>query len=281
MAGLVSLIVAAVFGLLHATQAAAQSQAEDAATMQHAFEVASIRQDDPHIIPTFAQLTFTSDRFIARNIVIQVAIVYAYDLRDPTLTTDARLIPGAPKWIMSDPFDIQAKMSDATIAELSKLSIEQQEALKRRMVQSLLADRFGLRVHRETKNAPAYMLVVAKGGPKNMKKEPDDVRPFPPITWSDPGHGQYNGNPMSDLVMILENLERVPVLDKTGLTGKYSFMLEFSRDPATLPPGEPPLDPARPSIFTALQEQLGLKMVSIKAPLETIVIDHIEKPSQN
>ena len=130
MAGLVSLIVAAVFGLLHATQAAAQSQAEDAATMQHAFEVASIRQDDPHIIPTFAQLTFTSDRFIARNIVIQVAIVYAYDLRDPTLTTDARLIPGAPKWIMSDPFDIQAKMSDATIAELSKLSIEQQEALK-------------------------------------------------------------------------------------------------------------------------------------------------------
>jgi uncharacterized protein (TIGR03435 family) len=86
------------------------------------------------------------------------------------------------------------------------------------------------------------------------------------------------------LILLLQDLENVPIIDKTGLTGKYNFQLEFSRDPdALLPPGLslPPANDSEPMIFDALKDQLGLKLVPIKLPLDEIVIDHIEKPSEN
>lgn len=113
-----------------------------------------------------------------------------------------------------------------------------------------------------------------------MKREPDDT-PLGGINWSDPGHGEYHASPISDLVLLLEGLDRINVIDKTELTGKYSFTLEWARDAATMPHDLPPVDSSRPSIFAALQEQLGLKLVPTKVPLESIVIDHIEKPSEN
>ena len=160
--GVLTVAVPVAFGLLHAPPGRAQSQAEDAASRPPTFEVASIRPHEHGFWPTFSYERFTPEGFIAKNTIIQSIIVRAYDLRDPTLTVRARLIPGGQKWMLSDWYDIQAKMSDSDIARLSKLSDEERDAVQKRMLQSLLADRCKLKVHREIVEAPAYTLVLAK-----------------------------------------------------------------------------------------------------------------------
>jgi uncharacterized protein (TIGR03435 family) len=204
-------------------------------------------------------------------------------LRDPELGPN--LIPGAPKWIRTDWYDVRAKISESDIEVLSKLSPDKQEDYKRQLIQSLLADRFKLKAHLVTKESLAYELVLARNGPKMKKATPGEKEG---VDWVDSGDGQYHGTPVAPLLMLLQMLEKCPVSDKTGLTGKYDFELKWARDPATIsPPGTSSVpspssdDSARPSIFTALQEQLGLKLVPIKAQLQSIVIDHIEKPSAN
>jgi uncharacterized protein (TIGR03435 family) len=155
------------------------------------------------------------------------------------------------------------------------------------MLQSLLADRFKLKPHHETKQAPAYVLVLAKNGAK-MKKEPDDTTTE--YTHSDRTYITYHAAPINDLAARLTFLMGRPVLDKTGLTGKYDIALQWMPDSgqASMPGPDsgqqgnaPPPDSSGPSIFTALQEQLGLKLESITAPVEHIVIDHVERPSEN
>jgi bla regulator protein blaR1 len=259
-------------------QSAAQNSVSEVAGAP-AFEVISIRSHEPGYWPKSGEMArFTRDGFVGRNTSVQRLIILAYNLRDPKMIMSQ--IPGAPKWVRSEWYEFDAKMSESDITELSKLSIEQQQARERQMLQSMLADRFKLKVHLETKEVQAYTLIMAKNRPKNMKEVPEDASLK--LNWSDFDHVQCQAARMADLLMFLEGLEGVPILDKTGLTGKYDFKLEFGRDPATLPPGYVPTDnESEPSIFTALQEQLGLKLVSTRAPLEVIVIDHIEKASPN
>ena len=284
-AGSMAVIVPNAFGHASAAQSGAAPQAANAAAKMPAFEVVSIRpnksgSDDD-------RTNSTPDGFTARNVPLQLVILGAYHIGDSDLMSGARLIPGAPSWIQSDRYDIQAKMSDSDIAELRKLSSDQQAEQKRLMLQSLLADRFKLTLHRETKEASAYALVIAKNGPK-MKKEPDEA-----------ATGGYHSShtyiedhaaPLVDLASRLAFLLGRPVLDKTGLTGKYDFTLQWMPDSgqASMPGPDsgqqgnaPPSDSSGPSIFTALQEQLGLKLESITAPVEHIVIDHVERPSEN
>jgi bla regulator protein BlaR1 len=209
-------------------------------------------------------------------------LVYAYDLRDPKLSNRQRLIPGGEKWMFWEWLNVQAKMSDENIAALSRLSPGEQEVYKRRLLQSMLEERFKLKVHHVTRDAPAWALVVAKNGPKNMKRVADTAEGIP--AFPDFNHARFTAAPMAALIDLLKALESVPVLDKTGLTGKYDFNIAFSRDPETqMPPGHslPPTNDSEPTIFAAPQDQLGLKLVRIKVPLEEIVIDHIEKPSPN
>jgi uncharacterized protein (TIGR03435 family) len=272
-----------VAGLTVSSRCQGQSIADEKA-VRPSFEVVSIRGHEPGYWPTFERRECSADGFDWINAQPQAIIVYAYHLRDPKLGPN--LIPGAPKWIRSDWYDIRAKLSDSDVKTLAKLTSQERDDFHRRLLQSMLADRFKLKAHLVSKESLAYELVVAKSGVKNLKQASPGEKPH--VDWVDAGDGQYHGVPLDALVMLLKMQEDCPVVDKTGLTGKYDFELKWDRTPETMPPAgtsvvpaAPSEDASRASIFTALQEQLGLKLIPIKSQLESIVIDHIEKPSAN
>jgi uncharacterized protein (TIGR03435 family) len=180
--------------------------------------------------------------------------------------------PGMPAWGDKDRFDVEAKADDNTTTAMQKLSREEQEKEQRLMLQSLLADRFGLQIHYESKMQPVYELVAAKGGPK-MKPLSADQKPG----WANFGPGEItlHVSPIAALAYSLTHLAGRKVVDKTGLMGNYDIDLKWTPDDQqiTLASG--------PTLFTALQEQLGLKLEPAKAPVDVLVIDHIEKPPPN
>lgn len=152
------------------------------------------------------------------------------------------------------------------------------------MVQAMLADRFKLKVHRTTSTVPCFALVVAKDGPKNMKKVPDDAK----MKWDWSGRSDLTAKATSVtqlLEIVLSPRIECPISDRTGLTGKYDFRLEWTPEsaPMTEPNGggAPSSDPSGSSIFSAVQQQLGLRLQPAKVVMESIVIDHIERPSEN
>jgi uncharacterized protein (TIGR03435 family) len=222
---------------------------------------------------------------------LQPLIVNAYNLRDQKLIVGGQLIPGGPSWINSDRYDIQAKISDSEIGELNKLGVDQQLAQKRLMLQSMLADRFKLKVHRVTTRAPCYALVIGKNGSK--LKETKSIDPALPDgkMFAQPGAVTAEGVSLAQLVFVLTGPLNCPVLDKTGLAGKYDFTLQYSPDQASNPmfmrpeagqqESAPAPDASGPSLFTAVREQLGLRLMPTTVPVEGIVIDHVEKPSEN
>ncbi|HEV2618931.1 MAG TPA: TIGR03435 family protein [Acidobacteriaceae bacterium] len=186
--------------------------------------------------------------------------------------SESRVI-GGPQWIDSDAdrYEINAKIDDADFATMQKDPHQHLESL---MEQSLLADRFHLKVHFETRELPVYTLVVAKGGPRLTPAKPGEVARLT-------GTGDGQNNILTAQAMTIGQFVRSPllrpegrmVLDRTGLTGAYDFTLKSSiaADP----------DSTGPSLFTAMEEQLGLKLLPTKAPTEVIVIDHIDRPGAN
>jgi uncharacterized protein (TIGR03435 family) len=197
-------------------------------------------------------------------------------------------ISGGPGWVESEKYDVEAKMSDTTMNKLSQMKTDDRWHAQMLMLQELLADRLKLVVHRETKEFPVYSLVVAKGGPKLQASKPPDNsantgngnkgREPGMMAGSEDGMAKASfwNQPVSYLVHWLSLSLRSPVVDKTMLTGTYDFTLKFG--PITQPAAS---DPNVPTLLDAIQDQLGLKLVSGKGPLEFIVIDHIERPSRN
>jgi uncharacterized protein (TIGR03435 family) len=192
---------------------------------------------------------------------------------------------GEPSWSNTQRFDIEAKVAPTDAPALGKMTFEQ----RRTMFQSILADRFKLVVHHETRELPIYVLSVAKGGPKLKPSAPDDPAGQAPrrvglmITR---GKVTANDTQLSTLLTVLSRTLGRTVIDKTGLTGNYDFTLEYAPEEGGPPPPGEAAQPASPpdsapSIFTALKEQLGLKLDSAKGPVDVIVIDHIEKPAEN
>jgi bla regulator protein BlaR1 len=233
------------------------------------FEVASVKPGDPNN-PQFSYRQPPGGRYIATNVTLQDLIGSAYAVPNPRMS-------GGPNWLGSDRFTIEAKAA----APLPPWP-ESNKQLSL-MLQSLLEDRFKLAVHWETKEAAVYDLVVAKGGPK--LKEADGAE--------NSGFGMERGRikslalPLGYLASNLAYLLGRPVIDKTGLSAKYDYTLSYTPDAshaAALPPPGPdaaPPDPNGPTIFTALQEQLGLRLESTKGPVDILVIDHVEKPDAN
>jgi bla regulator protein BlaR1 len=184
-------------------------------------------------------------------------------------------VVGGPEWIDSDVdrYEVTGKIDDAMFAAMQKMPAKEQTRQIQLMEQALLADRFKLKVHFETRELPVYALVVAKGGSKLATAKPDEVARL-----TGTGDGQNNVLAGQGLTMAL--LVRSPLLrpggrmvvDQTGLTGTYDFTLKSSTGDA---------DGSGPSLFTAMEEQLGLKLVSTKAPVEVIVVDHVERPDAN
>lgn len=267
-------------------------------------------------------LRYTDDGVSVDNFPLMMLFQNAYGV-----TKDR--ISGAQDWMNSERYDIEAKIDPARVEEFKKLTPEEKKAARQHMLQALLADRFKLTLHRETKDLPIYNLVVGKNGSKLQETKPDDksadadksakdklsdslstakgASGGPSSTGSSGSSGgsgktvvlgntggstgggasisfarggtrsmSARGVRLEDLVASLANICGRPVFDKTGLTGKYDYKLEYAPED-----GQPDPDATAPSIFTAVQEQLGLKLESAKGPVEIFVIDHAEKPSGN
>jgi bla regulator protein blaR1 len=182
---------------------------------------------------------------------------------------------GGPDWLGSDDYEIQAKIEDSLYAAMQKMSPAQQREQVDLMEQSLLADRFKLKVHFETREMPVYALTIAKGGPKLI-----------PAKDGESSRLSVRQNEMTARAVTLDQWIHSPflggrmVVDQTGLTGTYDFTLTWSEQSISSGIGEGSGTDA-PSLFTAVQEQLGLKLIPAKAPVEVIVIDHIDRPSEN
>lgn len=253
-------------GLMNAPQGRAQSAT--AADAPKSFDVASIKPSKTDDRRAAFQI-MPGGRISLKNIPVRMLIQQAYNVRDFQVN-------GGPSW-MSDRFDIIAKAEgDADVS---------QEQL-RTMMQALLADRFQLKLHHETKELPIYALVIGKNGIK-MRESAGDPQQRRMIRM---GRGSVNGQQMSMdmLAMQLSNQLGRTVIDKTGLKGGYDITLEWTPDQAVsvAGPGDGggenhPASDTGPSLFTALQEQLGLKLESQKGPVDILVIDRLERPSEN
>jgi uncharacterized protein (TIGR03435 family) len=241
------------------------------------FDIVSIHRSTSGPGPTMIISPIDSDRIIVRNAPPREIIGEAYGIRLHDL------ILGVPAWADSETYDIEAKVAPSDLPAFHKLLPMQRSP----MLRPLLADRFHLIAHFETRTLPAYALVVAKGGPKF-----DTLKQIQPGILSnglkDPGGADTTrsqiaatGISMQDLAHLLQMQLGRPAVDRTGISGNYTFTLKFAPvESAAAPPANPDADSA-PSIFTALQEQLGLKLESIRAPVQVLVVDHIDHPSDN
>jgi uncharacterized protein (TIGR03435 family) len=220
------------------------------------FEVASVKPSRPD-----GQLLMRLEpggRYIMNNLTLKLLIANAYAVPEPRIS-------GGPGWRDSDRFDIEARVGIAippwpdSMQQLSQ------------MLQSMLADRFKLTVHRETREEPVYELVAAKGGAKLLAAADDAPAGFEMAA----GRIKSMAVPLRYLAINLEYVLGRPVIDRTGLEGKYDYTVTYTPDNA------PPADTNGASIFTALQNELGLRLQPAKAPVELLVIDHAEKPDAN
>jgi uncharacterized protein (TIGR03435 family) len=238
------------------------------------FDVASIKPSKPGV--SGSNSDFNKETYTASNVTLKSIIQYdAYEIAGPQIL-------GIPPVLDSVTFDIQAKIDPAVYEKMKTLSRDQFHQQFEQMIRQLLADRFKLAVHPETRQLPVYALVVAQNGPKlQPAKDPDAG------TSLSSRRGQLTAKGVSSAQLaekftrsLSDELGRI-VIDKTGLTGRYDLTLKWTPDigPAPLLNGEP--DTSAPSIFTAIQEQLGLKFESTKGPVPVLVVDHAELPSEN
>jgi uncharacterized protein (TIGR03435 family) len=269
---LVAMLCAAIVGGAAAQGNAATADVEARAP---AFDVVSIRPNKSG--SGRMSINENNDSFSAENITLKDMLVNAYDVKE-------YLISGLTGWANSAHFDINAKIVDMDAAALKKLTDKQRDA----MLQQLLADRFHLKVHRQTDVLPIYEMVMAKGGAKITAVEP--VGPDPDADENKNFKGMGRGSmrvsntemmahdvPLDSLAYMLSGRLSRTVVDKTGLKGKYDLSLTWSPDDGSTAAS----DSSAPSLFTALQEQLGLKLQPAKGPVETLVVDHVEMPSEN
>lgn len=185
-------------------------------------------------------------------------------------------VVGMPEWAETESYDIEAKVDEETAEEWEKLSAKERWKQEQPMQQSLLADRCRLKAHLETRELPIYELVVAKGGLK-MKDAPADEIPSEQLIGA--GRMTAGAMPAETLAFVIQHEVGRVIVDKTGLADrKFDFELKWT--PENQRNGLDAAD-AGPSIFTALEEQLGLKLVPAKGPVQVLVIDHIERPSPN
>jgi uncharacterized protein (TIGR03435 family) len=281
----------ATTGVITAPPASAQSPAAQPAPNQ-TFEVASVKPNksgDGRVM-----IGMPNGRFTATNVPFRLLLRQAYDVQDFQII-------GGPNWIASDRFDIIAKVPEGVTGANQV----------RPLLKALLVDRFKLVARTETREMPIYALVLAKSDGKlgaNLKTSstdceavlrgqrgggppppPEPGQPIPCGFMIGPGNMNAGNMPMLELARSLSGFVGRTVIDKTGLKDRYDFQLTYTPEGrgggplGPLPGGapEPPgaADPNRPSLFTALQEQLGLKLDSQRGPVEVLVIESVEQPT--
>jgi uncharacterized protein (TIGR03435 family) len=224
------------------------------------FEVATIKPSDP--VDQSSGFHTSGHRLFYENEPMEQLIAFAYGVH-------AKQIVGAPEWFSKDRYDIKGVPD----VEGQPNQEQQQEMLRK-----LLAERFGLKFHREKRELSIFAVTVAKGGPK-MKANTSDPNGLPDQTGSNNGAEQmwrFTNNSTADFASMMQYFLDRPVIDQTELKGRYDFMLQWTTD-ATL--NNDPKAP--PGLFTAVQEQIGLKITPTKGAAEVLVIDHAERPDAN
>lgn len=245
------------------------------------FDVATIRQAPPPDANFHVSVSSPphSTRFEATNLPIKALLQIAYGFDAP--------VTGAPDWATNTFYNIQARCDEAADARLAKITDNEVRLEKRNAIRALLADRLGLKTHLETRETAIYNLVVAKGGVKMTLVPPppppaSGEAPPPPPPANVQAHGSQHGlefvgsnAPMRAITGALSSMVEAPVIDKTGLPGTYNYTLQFGREWSANDPD------SWPSIFTAVQEQLGLKLEAVHESVPNLVVDHITKPTEN
>jgi uncharacterized protein (TIGR03435 family) len=232
-------------------------------------------------------LNHTSNGFTTRGATMHRLVEEAYGI------FESNRVLAEPKWFTTAKFDIQAKVDDADVVGLQQLGLNE----RRQMLQRLLADRFNLKAHLEKRDLPIYALIVGKNGPKLKEAQPDPN--WNPDELKGTGgrvsrSATHRGFRLATIPYLAQDLTYMvdrTVVDKTGLTGRYDFELDWGTNVATpsansgagnvengslLPP-----PPSGSSVFEAIQEQLGLKLQPEVGPVEILVIDSAELPSEN
>lgn len=265
--------VPVAFGQAKAGPGAADAKAEDAILPSATYDVATIKLSDPN-----AQGSGIGWRpngsFYTKGQTLKNIVCGAYD----EMTFQCL---GGPAWFDSDKYDIEAKPDSATEERLQKLNQKGTWPVEQQMQQALFADRLKLKVHYETRELPIFALVVAKGGLKMHEAKPGDTYANGIKGMGAGGYMVGNGKMIAQGISMDNFAQQLTattshiVSNKTGLTGLYDFTLRYSNDDLPAP------DSAAPSIYTALEEQLGLKLESAKGPVKVLVIDHVERPSEN
>ncbi len=206
----------------------------------------------------------TGNRLTLEGATLKQLIFYAYDLKVYQYSGGP---DGAAGPMDGNSYDVVAQAEGGEPLTLARA---------RQLLQLVLVDRFQLKVHREMKQMPVYALVIGKGGPKFKESDPDSKGVTVGNVTLTTIKSTVSKQHMDFLVRLLSSSADRPVLDQTGLTGIYDFKLEYARDPAAASD-----DTTAPSIFTAIQEQLGLKLEPRTAPIEITIVDRAERPSAN
>jgi uncharacterized protein (TIGR03435 family) len=240
-----------------------------AAGANASFEVATIKPSQPD--RQGRAFLWRGDRFITFNTTLMALIGFAYNVQE-------KQVIGGETWMSSEKFDIEAKPDTPGNPSTEQLRV---------MVTKLLVDRFQLKFHHEKRELPAYVLTADKAGPK-MTKEDSNPNGLPGLFFRNLGDLNVRNATMQDFVHLMQSavLDR-PVVDQTSLTDRWDFELKWTPDDSQFggmgmrppPPSDAPDAP--PPLFTAIREQLGLKLESQKAQVDVMVIDHVERPSPN
>jgi bla regulator protein BlaR1 len=297
-AGVAAIALPIVFGLAKPAHSQSQSSSQDMAaktfSFSHGYQQVSVTPGETGngIIQT--RILFKPDSLMAKNQTLQELMKLAYGVQ-------ASQISGGPDWLTTARFNVEAKLDESTVAELKKLSPEQQKMERDLMFQNLLADQFKVALHRESRLLPGYALVIAKNGPKVQASKPGDTYPNG-IKGADglpAGPHKFNFGPEGVIVQALpmsfvaNNLAihlGEPVVDRTGLTGDYDFTMQFSprgetaaksneqtgTKTTTMPVSS--ISAHNAAIVAAVEDQLGLKLDPQTIPLPVLIIDRAEKP---
>lgn len=241
------------------------------------FEVATIKPSDPNQPGWAIVVNPRNGRFTTRNTTLADLVKFAYNLHP-------RQVIGAPAWFDSDKFDIDAKPDTPGLPSVAQM---------RAMLQKLLVDRFSLKFHNDQKELSAYAITVFKGGAK-INKEENALAPVPGFGGRPQNGFNVRNATMAEFASVMQaQFMDQPVVDQTGLGDtRYTFAVKFTPDSTMHPfgsgsaPQQPPqpaaADPdAPPDLYSAMEQQLGLRMQKTKAPVEVMLIEKIEKPSAN
>jgi len=270
------------------------------AEVKPSFEVASIKPADPGQRGS-SIMNQPGGRLVTKGMPLRALMTFAYRVRDFQIV-------GGPGWLTTDRWDIEARAEEGSIAQpLGPPDPNTPDPMAIRL-QSLLEERFRLKTHRDTRELPIYELSIGKGGSKaKLSEDQSPYRPPEPGAAQPPPAQRGGAMPrfsmrvgrgsleavsvdVSNIVQTLASVLGRTVVDKTGLKGLYDVKLQWTPDPVAgglggppVPAGAepPPSDPNGPSIFTAVQEQLGWKLDSAKGPVDVLVIDGVEKPAEN